>query len=361
MGTNSVKKGPVHMWLASSKAFYRFLVTHTTDGVCTIDENRIIQFANSGLLCMLGYRQRRELIGRCILEFVDKSDHAKVNKRLKERTTRSSEYYQLTLKKADGTSFRASVSSWPLFKGRAYIGTIATIKVASYYTSLVERAEESETRFDRLADQVPAAILEVASDSTARYLNSTARRMFEISNDSPAKAYPLRMFVPEYERHRLDRLRESAIAEKTEQTKRIFPMDILLPGGKIRPALWSAASIHHPSFELRVRIVIIDISELLSSIIIPDSEVFARQNITPKEEAVAKLLIAGLLYKEIAHRLGISLSTVRTHAQSLYKKMRIHTKEELMTALHDGESDYSAENSVMKLFGRFFIPPPAHE
>ena len=50
--------------------------------------------------------------------------------------------------------------------------------------------------------------------------------------------------------------------------------------------------------------------------------------LSPIEEQVLRLLARGLLYKEVADKLGISLSTVRTHIWHIYSKLHVHNRTE---------------------------------
>ncbi len=51
-------------------------------------------------------------------------------------------------------------------------------------------------------------------------------------------------------------------------------------------------------------------------------------SLTPRERDILDALARGLLYKEIAERLGISTNTVRTHLRSIYEKLQVQTRTE---------------------------------
>jgi DNA-binding NarL/FixJ family response regulator len=51
-------------------------------------------------------------------------------------------------------------------------------------------------------------------------------------------------------------------------------------------------------------------------------------NLSPTEQAVLKLLAKGFLYKEVADKLTISPSTVRTHVWHIYRKLHVHNRTE---------------------------------
>jgi DNA-binding NarL/FixJ family response regulator len=52
------------------------------------------------------------------------------------------------------------------------------------------------------------------------------------------------------------------------------------------------------------------------------------ETLTPRENEILTLLAAGLLYKEIAERLGIKLDTVGTHLKSIYRKLHVRSRTE---------------------------------
>lgn len=52
----------------------------------------------------------------------------------------------------------------------------------------------------------------------------------------------------------------------------------------------------------------------------------ATEELTGTEQQVLELLARGLLYKDVAEKLDISLSTVRTHIWHIYKKLAVHNR-----------------------------------
>lgn len=50
--------------------------------------------------------------------------------------------------------------------------------------------------------------------------------------------------------------------------------------------------------------------------------------LSPVEQAVLQRLARGLLYKEVADELNISISTVRTHVWHIYRKLQVHNRTE---------------------------------
>ncbi len=52
--------------------------------------------------------------------------------------------------------------------------------------------------------------------------------------------------------------------------------------------------------------------------------------LTPREHTVLDMLAQGMLYKEIAQREGLSISTVKAHIHSIYKKLHVGNREEAL-------------------------------
>lgn len=59
------------------------------------------------------------------------------------------------------------------------------------------------------------------------------------------------------------------------------------------------------------------------------------KDLTKKENEVVQQIIKGLSYKEVAVILSISYSTVNDHLKSIYKKMNVNSKSELISKVLD--------------------------
>lgn len=60
-------------------------------------------------------------------------------------------------------------------------------------------------------------------------------------------------------------------------------------------------------------------------------------NLTPRELEVLKLLKQGLSNKEIAHHLGNSVKTTKTHLTSIYKKFNAKSRAQLISRLFSNQ------------------------
>lgn len=52
------------------------------------------------------------------------------------------------------------------------------------------------------------------------------------------------------------------------------------------------------------------------------------KTLSPREREILELLANGDLYKEIAEKLNISITTVRSHIMHIYEKLHVHTRTE---------------------------------
>lgn len=63
----------------------------------------------------------------------------------------------------------------------------------------------------------------------------------------------------------------------------------------------------------------------------------ANPSLTPREREVLDLMAEGLLYKEAADRLGLSVDTIRAHLRNIYKKLRVRNRTEAILKMADSK------------------------
>ena len=71
----------------------------------------------------------------------------------------------------------------------------------------------------------------------------------------------------------------------------------------------------------------------------PVPAVEANATLTSREREVLDLMAEGLLYKEAADRLGLSVDTIRAHLRNIYKKLRVRNRTEAILKLSDSKLD----------------------
>jgi DNA-binding NarL/FixJ family response regulator len=63
----------------------------------------------------------------------------------------------------------------------------------------------------------------------------------------------------------------------------------------------------------------------------------ANANLTAREREVLDLMAEGLLYKEAADRLGLSVDTIRAHLRNIYRKLRVRNRTEAILKISDSK------------------------
>lgn len=79
--------------------------------------------------------------------------------------------------------------------------------------------------------------------------------------------------------------------------------------------------------------------------------------LTPRELEIFKMLLNGVMPKEIAHSLNISYNTFKTHQKNLYQKLSVHTIRDLAAkyqAEPAGEKPEEADTTAPVIFTRWF-------
>jgi DNA-binding CsgD family transcriptional regulator len=73
-----------------------------------------------------------------------------------------------------------------------------------------------------------------------------------------------------------------------------------------------------------------------------------RTLLTPRELAVYNHLETGLLYKEIADKLGITIDTVKKHCKNIYAKMGVRNRTEAVVIGTDFLKNFLRTNNHSK-------------
>jgi len=69
------------------------------------------------------------------------------------------------------------------------------------------------------------------------------------------------------------------------------------------------------------------------------ANVEANASLTSREREVLDLMAEGLLYKEAADRMGLSVDTIRAHLRNIYKKLRVRNRTEAILKISDSRSE----------------------
>ena len=68
--------------------------------------------------------------------------------------------------------------------------------------------------------------------------------------------------------------------------------------------------------------------------------------LSPREEEVVNLALSGLDSPAIAAELGLTDNTVRTYKKNAYKKLGVHSKQEIVALLNRATDGCAADEAV---------------
>lgn len=184
----------------------------------------------------------------------------------------------------------------------------------------LERATESERQFRELAESLPTFVMETGPNGSIQYLNDKAKNLFDVCDDDVALGLNVSDFLdPDLPRD----TDSSSIPESSGYQDRRF---VSKKGRKVallmRTAELDGTIRRWNGF---------DYKPVLESATRPDRQVMEAHGLTRRETQVLALELRGLLAKEIAAELSISLSTVKGHLGLVYRKLGVGSRDQLFT------------------------------
>ena len=124
--------------LRESEEKYRNIVETANEGICMLDDEAIVTYANKKMVDMLGYTLK-EGIGRPIWSFINEEYIPIIKLNLEKRLQGLSESYELKLIRKDGSPLWVLINAKPLFdKDGKYMGAM------SMFTDITKRKEAEE-------------------------------------------------------------------------------------------------------------------------------------------------------------------------------------------------------------------------
>jgi PAS domain S-box-containing protein len=296
------------------------LVTDGKGGILHINERA---------LSFLHCQTEKEVIGRSAFDFIAPEYSADFKRCIAGEHTGIPSEDIIGVRRHDGETARVYFRSLPLFSHGKFSGTIGFFKAARNGT-IGLRAPRAAAPVSppcgplACLNGFPAALCSLRPDGSIRFVNAFGRSFLGIGDEDMHRG----IFI-------FERLREGmvgrcrALLDDVLCGAEIRPivMDVETPEGEYRPAIWCFAWDRERDGLI---CVILQASNLLASIMLPDEGFYASYGLTSREREVADLLILGFEYKEIADRIGVSLPTVRSHTQGVYSRLGIHSRTELI-------------------------------
>lgn len=110
--------------LKESEERYRIVVENVQEGLCIVDTEEVIQFANPAFSKLLGV-DAAKLIGKSLSGFVDKETFARFQRGTRDRLKGIDDRYEVTIRRPDGKPREVDLQSTPLYTtDGSYYGTL---------------------------------------------------------------------------------------------------------------------------------------------------------------------------------------------------------------------------------------------
>jgi len=181
---------------------------------------------------------------------------------------------------------------------------------------VLDRATESERRFRELAQSLPTFIMETGEAGEIAYLNNTAMGLLGVTAAEVEAGLNVSEFLAKTGEVRegiADRgYRDIALTSRAGRKVSLLMRTAPIEAGSSRLS-WSG----------------LDYKPILESLTQPDPRFIERFGLTKREAQVLTLELRGLVAKEIASELSISLSTVKGHLGIMYRKLGVGSRNQL--------------------------------
>ncbi|MEW5909604.1 MAG: PAS domain S-box protein, partial [Thermodesulfobacteriota bacterium] len=259
---------------------YRILIETMNEGLCIVDEDRIITFVNATFCRMLGYSSQ-ETVGSLLDNYVSQSDRKILMEQHARRVQGGQVPYELTFVKSNGEEIITLISPKPVFdETKTYKGAFAVV------TDISELKRKEKILAEREEE-----------------LSAKTRNLEELNNALKA-------------------LLQRRDEDRVEMEEKV----ILNVRRLIVPYLEKLKETGMNSRQLAfVRIL----EESLADIISPFSRTLSTKfvSFTGSEVKIANLIRQGKRTKEIARLLGISKRTVEAHRDHIRTKLGLKTSK----------------------------------
>jgi PAS domain S-box-containing protein len=142
--------------LRASEERYRRIVETAAEGIWMVDANWQTTFVNRPLEQMLGYRAE-EFLGRHVLDFLDDEGQRILAEQLRLREEGQSEVYELRLRRKDGKTLWAVLSTSPIIEEGQFTGALAMVSDITERKKTEEQVRDYTERLQTLSRRLVEA------------------------------------------------------------------------------------------------------------------------------------------------------------------------------------------------------------
>lgn len=165
------KEKEIQARLVDSEKKYRNLIENQGEGVCIVDENENIKFANPAAFQIFAVSEE-QLIGKNLSEFVDAETFAKFRQGTEDRRQGKDSSYEVEIILKDGAKKNILVTATPYFdENRVFAGIFGIFRDITERTKLVEDLREAKEKAEQ-TDRLKSAFLANMSHEIRTPMNS---------------------------------------------------------------------------------------------------------------------------------------------------------------------------------------------
>jgi len=163
--------------LAESERKYRLLVETLQEGIWAVDQNQVTTYVNPSLAAMLGYSEA-EMIGRQLLDFVEKKQHKRYEEFFQRRTQGLKERYETVLIHRNGSRVYVIVETAPIFDGQGnFKGSLAGIQDITDRKKAEQQLEKYSKNLEGMVEERTSKLKEAQNQLIAAEKLSTLGEM----------------------------------------------------------------------------------------------------------------------------------------------------------------------------------------
>lgn len=271
--------------LYTSEQRYRKLVETMGDGLSEIDENQVTTYANDRL-CILWKRKRDEIVGRKVIQFLDKTNREILEQQLILRRQGGCAPYEISWTLPDGSLLPTIMTPTPYFDGNGcFKGSFAVVTDISEHKKKQQRLKKAH---DELEERVAQRTAELREKTRSLEDVNTALRVLLKKREEDER-----------------RLEERMVANIREL---VFPYIEQMKSGHLD---------HRQTACLQT--IESTLNEITSPFLTRLSLDY--RGLTPSEIRIANLVKHGSSTKDIADMLNLSGQTIEFYRKNIRKKL----------------------------------------
>jgi PAS domain S-box-containing protein len=310
-------------------------------GILAVDGEDRVRLANGLALSYLRFDEQH-IIGESAASFFTPEARVERLRKMKAPNSNLAGDLSMRIQRSDGTYMDARLRYLPIFSNGALFGSLLL------FLPLEEEGARPCLSPLLALDGLPLALCSLRPDGSMRYVNSFGRSFLSIGDEDMESGVYIFDRLPEGSVGRCRNMMDEA-AKGVDMKPTL--MEVETPEGERKPAIWCFG---WDRMRDGLIALILEAKHILASSILPEGDFYAAHALTAREAEAADSLILGYEYKEIAERMGIGITTVRTHIQGIYSKLGIHSRIELIEKAGDWRVENEG-NDILGVISRLII------